>query len=158
MIYNYIDNIITLLKVIDHKMKTLKICALLLISLNCPALFKKPKQIIHHPERIVLNHCCPQCYKITKNKAYCSRKCYNQHRRKPFIICNGYKKILKHGHHRADKNGYVYEHVLVMEKHLGRLIKLPEEIHHKDKCRSNNAISNLLLCKNHEEHMKHHRN
>lgn len=46
----------------------------------------------------------------------------------------------------------------MMENHLGRLIKSPEEIHHIDKNRSNNDISNLLLCKDHADHMQYHKN
>ena len=42
----------------------------------------------------------------------------------------GYVLVLQHGHPRADPNGYVYEHILVAEKILGRALKPGEEIHH----------------------------
>lgn len=44
------------------------------------------------------------------------------------------------------KKTYVPEHIVVMENHLGRLIKpKKEEVHHKDRNPRNNALSNLKL-------------
>ncbi len=58
---------------------------------------------------------------------------------------NGYIEIYCPSHPYADKRGYVYEHRLVMEKHIGRYL-LPEEIiHHKDLNKTNNNISNLQI-------------
>lgn len=57
----------------------------------------------------------------------------------------GYIEIKCPSHPYADKRGYVYEHRLVMEKHIGRYL-LPEEIvHHKDLNKTNNDISNLQI-------------
>jgi hypothetical protein len=49
------------------------------------------------------------------------------------------------------KKTYVPLCVVVMENHLGRLLKEDEEVHHKDENQKNNALSNLEL-KNHDEH------
>lgn len=43
-----------------------------------------------------------------------------------------------------------------MEKHIGRNIILPEEIHHLDADRGNNNINNLMLFPDHKSHMQFH--
>lgn len=58
---------------------------------------------------------------------------------------NGYIYILKPNHPTSSKRGYVPEHRIVMEKHLGRYLKKGEIIDHKDRNPSNNNISNLRL-------------
>ena len=64
---------------------------------------------------------------------------------------------------QTDAGGYVrvkiaegkwkLDHVLVMERVLGRPIQPGEIVHHIDGNRSNNDESNLHLCRNHAEHM-----
>lgn len=56
---------------------------------------------------------------------------------------NGYIKIRRPGHGRADSKGYVAEHTLVIEEYLGRLLEENEVVHHIDGNRNNNLISNL---------------
>lgn len=62
---------------------------------------------------------------------------------------NGYIVVLKPDHHRAMSGkrweGMVYEHVLVAERNIGRLLRDDEEVHHLDGNRSNNASWNLLV-------------
>lgn len=64
----------------------------------------------------------------------------------------GYRLIYKPEHKRANHAGYVYEHNLVMEEHLGRELKFygyknknNEVCHHIDRNKLNNDISNLQL-------------
>jgi len=71
---------------------------------------------------------------------------------------NGYVYVLAPGHPKAkvskkNKRGYVAEHILVMEKKLGRYLKDGECIHHIDNNGMNNNINNLILFHNHAEHM-----
>ena len=47
-------------------------------------------------------------------------------------------------------------HRLIMEKHLGRELKKEEEVHHLNGDSLDNRIENLILCKNHQAHMKYH--
>lgn len=51
------------------------------------------------------------------------------------------------------KGRWRLEHVMVMEKRIGRPLTRGEIVHHIDGNRSNNADSNLHLCQNHSEHM-----
>ena len=51
------------------------------------------------------------------------------------------------------KGKWKLEHVMVMEKTLGRSINQGEIVHHIDGVRSHNAEENLHLCHDHAEHM-----
>ena len=58
---------------------------------------------------------------------------------------SGYVLLYQPEHHRAKTNGYVREHIVVMESHLGRRLLPHETVHHKNGERANNAIGNLEL-------------
>lgn len=62
---------------------------------------------------------------------------------------NGYRVIYLPEHPKAmsSKNwcGWVYEHVVIAEKQLGRPLSDDEVVHHLDFNRSNNKVSNLLV-------------
>lgn len=57
----------------------------------------------------------------------------------------GYMYCYNPSHPLANKAGKVYEHRYVMSKHLGRWLTTDEVVHHKDKNKTNNVISNLEL-------------
>ena len=62
----------------------------------------------------------------------------------------GYILILKHDHPNCNSAGYMKEHRLIMEQHLGRYLEKDEFVHHKDGNRLNNYIGNLeILDKSH---------
>lgn len=61
-------------------------------------------------------------------------------------------------HPRAKPNGYVFEHVLVAEKLLGRALLADEVVHHIDGNKQNNDIENIMVFPNQSAHMLHHWN
>ena len=69
----------------------------------------------------------------------------------------GYVLIRLPLHPRADVRGYVYEHVLIAERRVGRYLLPGEEVHHKDERPGNNADDNLVLCASHAAHRFLHR-
>ncbi len=69
---------------------------------------------------------------------------------------DGYIRAYAPAHPWPRRNGYVREHVRVMELSLGRRIKPGEVVHHKDHDRRNNALDNLELM-GRGEHSRAHR-
>jgi len=77
-----------------------------------------------------------------------------------YISTDGYKMIKCHGDYdNSGRTRYRREHVLEMEKHVGRRLNTQqgrngEQVHHIDGDKLNNHIDNLLLCND----TKHHKN
>lgn len=51
-------------------------------------------------------------------------------------------------------NGYVYEHILVAEKKLGRQLAPGEVVHHIDEDRMNNHPDNLKVYPSNQRHLE----
>lgn len=72
------------------------------------------------------------------------------------MLINNYVAYYRPDHPRAMSNGMVYEHILVAEKSIGRLLKDGEVVHHKDHCKTNNSPENLMVFRGHSDHAKFH--
>lgn len=59
--------------------------------------------------------------------------------------------------HPNAKNGYVSEHRLIMEKHIGRTLLPTEIVHHINQNHSDNKIENLMLFENSGKHRNFHK-
>lgn len=64
-----------------------------------------------------------------------------------------YWYIWKPEHPYATQTGYVLEHRLVMEQHIGRYLEPTEVVHHINKDKSDNRIENLQLFDSHSKHV-----
>lgn len=119
----------------------------------------------------------------SKKRKYCSNSCHNRNRkfseetkqkisnsRKNKLvgknnpkwkggkfITRNHIKVLYKNHPFAGQNGYIWEHRLVMEKHLGRYLDSKEVVHHINCNPLDNRIENLMLLKNCGYHAQIHR-
>jgi hypothetical protein len=72
-------------------------------------------------------------------------------------VIGNYVVIHSPNHPRHDTRNYVYEHILVMEEHLGRFLVDGEVVHHVNRNTKDNKIENLMLFANNSEHKTYHR-
>lgn len=63
--------------------------------------------------------------------------------------------VLVSSKHPKSINSMYYEHIIVMESHIGRLLKPYESVHHINEIKTDNRIENLFLC-HRKEHDKAH--
>jgi hypothetical protein len=68
----------------------------------------------------------------------------------------GYPAVLKTGHPRAGDDGYVFEHVLIAEKMLGRYLTPSEQVHHADNNKGKTNKYDLIICPDAAYHTKIH--
>ncbi len=110
---------------------------------------------------------CAQCgteFKTFQSKVdrgngrFCSRKCFGVFWKGPEVLqrADGYRYARVPEHPRANAFGLVYEHFVVAEKLIGRLLMPKEVVHHKDHNPSNNVPENLMVLADQKEHMRQH--
>lgn len=69
--------------------------------------------------------------------------------------CDGYIAIYFPDHPKSTKDGYIMEHILVMECLLGRHLNEDEVVHHQNGIKDDNRKENLQLMTK-SEHMTYH--
>ena len=68
---------------------------------------------------------------------------------------DGYRALYYPDYPRSNKDGYVMEHIFIMEQHIGRPLTDNECVHHINFIRNDNRIENLKLMTIHD-HMSYH--
>lgn len=61
------------------------------------------------------------------------------------MMMKGYIMVKYPSHPNANKQGYIFEHRLVMSRHLNRPLRKDEYIHHVNGNKQDNRISNLII-------------
>ena len=88
----------------------------------------------------------PKGYKLTnKTKEKIRMKCLKKGIGHKKTRADGYVAIYFPDHPKSNSEGYIMEHVLVMECNIGRWLKDDEVVHHKNHKRNDNRIENLQL-------------
>lgn len=82
-----------------------------------------------------------------------ARKIHGQGHRKKRT--DGYIALYYPDYPSSNSEGYVMEHVYIMEQHLGRFLTDKEIVHHKNFDRADNRIENLQVMTQ-SEHMSYH--
>lgn len=103
-------------------------------------------------------------YKYAKFRGYCCKCMYRIKRAKPTykngkcVDSDGYIRLSGYFNHPRANHGQVYEHIIVMENHLGRLLDWPQEqIHHINGDKTDNRFKNLTIVNTSEHHTIHHK-
>ena len=68
------------------------------------------------------------------------------------ITSQGYVKIKSPTHPRGGRDGYVYEHILVMEHALARSLRNCEQVHHINHLKHDNRLENLRVVASQHHH------
>ena len=68
------------------------------------------------------------------------------------VTTQGYVYVHSPEHPRANRDGYVFQHILIAEAALGKSLPKGVEVHHADGIRSNNTPSNLVICQDRGYH------
>src|SRR5258706_3928671 len=101
------------------------------------------KYIKNNPEDLIESRRLSYCKKLGISRSELKTKARSG---EGHLNKRGYRVLCIKNHPNAmDSNGWIFEHTLIMTKHLGRPLLKGESIHHKNGIRSDNRIQNLEL-------------
>jgi hypothetical protein len=94
-------------------------------------------------------------WRSATNKITSYKIIHDWERKEKRVDKRGYVRVLLPYHPRSFSGGWVYEHRLVLERELGRLLKRGEQVHHISENKQDNSPENLFLCRN-DQHLRAH--
>lgn len=105
--------------------------------------------------------------KVHKKKRYCTKQCwlgrYNVDDREHTLKgahaggeANKLKRGISYGGNAYVKENQRHQHRVIAERVLGRILADGEVVHHEDKNRKNNVLTNLIVFKSKADHNHHH--
>ena len=124
------------------------------ICKHCNKEFEAPRHQVTVFEGCLYRECisCKTRFRTTTQQRrnpkwgkFCSQKCSTRFGKLMRFKKNGYSWVKVEGHPKASDRGYYYEHILVMEKKIGRRLKKGECVHHLDANKINNDPINLEI-------------
>lgn len=104
-------------------------------------------------------HICSDCRRPKSRTGLRCKPCSKLGPRNPHWTggvtkhCRGYVVLTRPDHPNADSNGQIFEHRVIMEQVLGRLLDPVEVVHHKNGLKDDNRPENLELFDSQSEHM-----
>jgi len=70
------------------------------------------------------------------------------------VLYHGYVRVRMPDHPFSDSRGYIRQHRLIIEKHIGRYLTPVETVHHIDGNKTNNSLNNLMLFISRSSHVR----
>ena len=98
-------------------------------------------------------YCSTACFGIGNNKSLENHPSWKGGKR---TNIHGYVLTNRPDNHRAWKEGYVFEHIVIAEEVLGRELNDRECIHHINENKGDNRAENLFIFKTTGEHSAYH--
>jgi hypothetical protein len=114
--------------------------------------FTQPARIAKGNGKYCSKSCSGKASVLGKNKEKC-----NSWKGGITKTKSGYVQVLCRNHPKANQRGYIFEHILVAEKNLGKYLPDGAVVHHVNENPSDNSPENLVICESNSYHHGLHR-